>query len=64
MHRQLNTELEAALKDNDPDKELDLLRQLAYCQVLEREGYWTGLARVPDMTMDHVRKEIRGEVKE
>ena len=33
MHRQLNTELEAALKDNDPDKELDLLRQLAYCQV-------------------------------
>lgn len=50
VNRQLNTELEAALKDNDSDKELDLLRQLAYCQVLEREGYWTGLARVPDMT--------------
>ena len=60
----MNTKLEAALKDNDLDKKLDLLRQLAYCQVLEREGYWTGLARVPDMTMDHVRKEIRGEVKE
>ena len=44
-------------------------RSLIYCvnwHIVrsEREGYWTGLARVPDMTMDHVRKEIRGEVKE
>ena len=57
------SEYSNTLEDNDLDKKLDILRQLAYCQVLEREGYWTGLARVTDMTMDYVHKEIRGEVK-